>query len=660
MATFIGTTANETITPELVSPTVTASGAAAPSSASDSISAGGGDDLVEGGGGDDIVDLGDGDDHFLYRAFDGGDSLSGGAGFDTFSWFGSEDLFENESVNVSAIGSQIRVDTTTFDGVERLTIDWLDGGPHNGLTVQDLSGTEIRQIIVDFSRLGKDARYHGTTTADIITILPTASNVRLSGLDYTVVMTGALQNNAEVNGIMIVTEAGNDRVDGSAMGIGMIGPRLTMFGGEGNDVLTGGGDHDVMRGDEGNDRLVGSRGIDTLHGGDGTDTIDYTASVAAVTIVLGEGTSQSRGYGGDADGDVISEVEIFVGSAFADSMVGDEEANQFFGGAGSDQLYGGANADRLNGGTGADATGGGAGNDRHFVDHAKDRVVERAGEGTADRVTASVDYVLTAGAWVEHLGTTQANGTAAIDLTGNELDNIVTGNGGANRLSGGGGDDRLIGLGGNDVLRGGSGRDRSEGGAGNDAHYVSDAADIVIDLAGEGNDRVLASVDYILKSGVHVETLSTDAAAGTDAIDLTGNEFGNRVIGNAGMNILQGRGGSDLLTGGDGSDRFRFASVDDAGLGATCDAIQDFEGAGAAGGDRVDLGLIDAVAGGADNAFTFIGTAAFTAPGQLRYVYSASLDQTIVSGNVDGDLTAEFQIAIEGNVGTLIGTDFIL
>jgi Ca2+-binding RTX toxin-like protein len=231
---------------------------------------------------------------------------------------------------------------------------------------------------------------------------------------------------------------------------------------------------------------------------------------------------------------------------------------------------------------------------------------------------------------------------------------------GTNRLNGAGGDDRLIGLGGNDVLRGGAGRDRTEGGAGNDSHYVGDESDIVVDLAGEGNDRVFASVDYLLRSGAHIEVLSTDAAAGTDSIDLAGNEFANRVIGNAGVNILQGRGGSDVLTGGGAADRFRFVSAEDAGLGAACDDIQDFEAAGAPGGDRIDLALIDAVAGGADNAFSLIGSAAFTAAGQLRYVYNAALDQTIVSGNVDADLTPEFQIAIVGNIGTLIEADFIL
>ena len=48
--------------------------------------------------------------------------------------------------------------------------------------------------------------------------------------------------------------------------------------------------------------------------------------------------------------------------------------------------------------------------------------------------------------------TTNAAGTTAINLTGNELTNIVTGNAGANVLNGGGGNDTLTGNGGNDIF----------------------------------------------------------------------------------------------------------------------------------------------------------------------------------------------------------------
>jgi Ca2+-binding RTX toxin-like protein len=50
-------------------------------------------------------------------------------------------------------------------------------------------------------------------------------------------------------------------------------------------------------------------------------------------------------------------------------------------------------------------------------------------------------------------------GSAAINGTGNGLNNTLTGNDAANTLSGGGGNDTLSGGGGKDILIGGAGRD---------------------------------------------------------------------------------------------------------------------------------------------------------------------------------------------------------
>lgn len=46
-----------------------------------------------------------------------------------------------------------------------------------------------------------------------------------------------------------------------------------VYGGTGNDLLTGGGQAVALHGDEGDDKLVGGRGDNTLTGGDGNDTL---------------------------------------------------------------------------------------------------------------------------------------------------------------------------------------------------------------------------------------------------------------------------------------------------------------------------------------------------------------------------------------------------
>ncbi len=72
------------------------------------------------------------------------------------------------------------------------------------------------------------------------------------------------------------------------------------------------------------------------------------------------GGSQS---GGDAEGDILENIENVFGSDFADSITGDEFGNVLNGQAGDDNLFGGAGDDRLIGGAGADFLFGGFGND---------------------------------------------------------------------------------------------------------------------------------------------------------------------------------------------------------------------------------------------------------------------------------------------------------
>lgn len=101
---------------------------------------------------------------------------------------------------------------------------------------------------------------------------------------------------------------------------------------------------------------------------------------------------------------------------------------------------GGGN-DRLDGGTGADAMAGGAGADTYVVDDIGDTVTELAGGGT-DTVEASISCALT-----DNVETLTLTDGAAINGTGNALNNILTGNSGDNVLAGGGADSLTGGLG---------------------------------------------------------------------------------------------------------------------------------------------------------------------------------------------------------------------
>src|SRR5262249_7407448 len=158
-------------------------------------------------------------------------------------------------------------------------------------------------------------------------------------------------------------------------------------------------------------------------------------------------------------------------------------------------------------------------------------------------------------------------------------------------------------------------------------------------------------------TGNGVANILTGNNGNNTLLGLGGNDTLNGGLGN---DTLNGGAGTDTLTGGGGTDTFVFATTAEAGNGATRDVITDVEGAGIAGGDVIDVSGIDANTGVAlDQAFTFIGAAAFTASGQLHYVQDAINNLTILEGNVNAGLGADFQVALTG-LHTFAAGDFTL
>ena len=136
------------------------------------------------------------------------------------------------------------------------------------------------------------------------------------------------------------------------------------------------------------------------------------------------------------------------------------------------------------------------------------------------------------------------------------------------------------------------------------------AADVVIEAPGAGNDTVMASVSYSLGAGQSIETLKTTNPGGSAAINLAGNELSQAIIGNAGPNFIDGGFGDDTLTGGAGADKFVF----DSSLSATAnvDRITDFT----PGSDKIllDHSIFTALtAGGLPSTEFFVGSAAHAA-----------------------------------------------
>ncbi len=235
---------------------------------------------------------------------------------------------------------------------------------------------------------------------------------------------------------------------------------------------------------------------------------------------------------------------------------------------------------------------GGAGNDIYVVDNIGDTTIELTGGGT-DGVESSVTWTLAPE--TENLTLT---GTAAINGTGNAVNNVVLGNSGANRIDGGAGADAMT------------------GGAGNDTYVVDNAGDRTIEVAGGGTDAVESSITWTLAAEVENLILT-----GTTAINGTGNASNNLITGNASDNVLNGGAGVDTLVGGLGNDTY---VVDDA-ADVTTEAVS-------AGTDTVQSAVTWVLGANFEN-LTLTGTAAINGTGNaLANVVTGNNSDNILDG----------------------------
>ncbi|MEH2397904.1 hypothetical protein [Nostoc sp.] len=219
---------------------------------------------------------------------------------------------------------------------------------------------------------------------------------------------------------------------------------------------------------------------------------------------------------------------------------------------------------------------------------------------------------------------------------GNKIQVVTNGNKIINATSG---NQKINGSNGNDVINTGNGNDILTGGNGNDIINAGNGNNTV--KGGDGND--------ILNAGSGKDTLF-----GENGNDILSGGGGNDILsGGGGNDTLAGGTGTDILTGGAGNDVFKFSSVSDSGVVGR-DLIADFVGNGKLPGDQIDLSAIDANSTKVGNqAFTFIGAAAFSAPGQLRYSGGT------LQGSIDGDRLPEFEVRLINAPGIVVN-DIIL
>lgn len=261
---------------------------------------------------------------------------------------------------------------------------------------------------------------------------------------------------------------------------------------------------------------------------------------------------------------------------------GDSLSNHLIGTPQADDIRGYDGDDMLDGGGGNDVMRGGLGNDIYITDGG-DTLIESANQGI-DEVRSSVSMTL--GSTLENLVLT---GGAALNGSGNGMNNVMTGNAGNNVLQGHGGHDEFVISGGIDAIHGGDGPD---------AILFGNSAAAIVDLA---------AGTYFVSSSQRGTVSSVSHAVGSPFGDqIVGNGDVNHLSGGAGDDVMRGGPGNDQIWGGPGSDRL----IADAGsdtlvgnsdtLGAASDAAADiFEVRTAAGNvtiadfqpgvDKIDL-----------------------------------------------------------------------
>jgi Ca2+-binding RTX toxin-like protein len=267
----------------------------------------------------------------------------------------------------------------------------------------------------------------------------------------------------------------------------------------------------------------------------------------------------------------------------------------------NDTLLGTAGKDTLDGGLGADTMTGLGGNDVYYVDNALDQVIEQAGGGM-DAVYASASYTL--GAQVERLVLT---GSAALNGTGNELNNVLIGNAGTNILNGGSGHDSLNGGTGSDALIGGEGNDTLnvsqstggsvDGGLGTDT-LVMDRSSATTSLSWSLPNTSTTTINGVSVTGVERCVLAT--GSGNDAIGSNSyslNVTSDDIRTNAGNDTIWAGDGSDSVSAGAGNDFISLATFHYAGSNSLY-ADSDWANAGTGDDTIYDVGGLDTVDGG--------------------------------------------------------------
>jgi len=351
-----------------------------------------------------------------------------------------------------------------------------------------------------------------------------------------------------------------------------------LFGGDGNDQLTGGNGDDQVFGEAGNDTIIWNPGDDSdlNEGGDGTDTIQvnggngtevFTATpngtrvrfdrITPAPFTLDIGTAENlvvNMNGGD---------DTFTGSNGLASLIkltvdGGPGNDTITGGDGDDTLTGGDGDDVIIGGRGTDRLIGGAGNDTFVWNpgDGNDVVEGQDGTDTMQFNGANISEKIDLSANGSRVRLTRDVASIVMDINGVEQVNVV---------ERGGGDTTTVNdLTGTNVanvqldLSATPGSGTGDGAV--DAVSISGTRNADnVSISGSGGSVLVSGLPAsVTISGTEpTDQLSVFGLGGNDALNAAALAAGNVTLtldGGAGSDTLTGSNGDDTLQGGDGPD----------------------------------------------------------------------------------------------------------
>lgn len=371
---------------------------------------------------------------------------------------------------------------------------------------------------------------------------------------------------------LLFGQAGNDILLGK-------GGNDFLFGGAGDDTLTGGAGNDQVFGEAGNDLMIWNPGdaTDLNEGGAGTDTVQVNGGNGAETFTVTPNGSRVRF---DRITPAPFSIDICTSENLVVNMNGGDDtfvgsnglapliALTVDGCAGNDTITGGDGNDRLIGGDGNDTITGGRGTDTALLGAGDDTFVWNPGDGsdivegqdghdTLQFNGANIDEQFNLAANGSRLRLTRDVGAVTMDVNGTEQVNLSA-LGGKDALTVG----DLTGTGVTQVnidLGSPAGSDVGDGQA--DTVIVNGTnGNDVINVFGQGNSVAVlgltAAVNISGSEGVN-DALVINALGGDDGVtasSLPANVIKLTVDGGAGNDTILGSQGADTLLGGDGCD----------------------------------------------------------------------------------------------------------